>query len=250
MKFSLQPKFAPLAVMVGGLLAFLLRLWTLGSGPNELGLYEPKIIPWCLLVIVSLVVATVILLCVARLKNAGRYADHYPASVPGAAGNLIAAVAVLLSAFRAAEGAATGLWLATVLLGIGSAITLGIGALARYQGSRPAFWVHAVPCLFFALRIFLYCRTWGNIPQTGIFLLPLLASICVMFAMYQVTCYDVDLGNRQRCLFWNLYSIYLCIATLASCDDTLFYLAMAVFCATNQCSLRPIRRPRSPESGE
>lgn len=244
MKTIVQPKFAPLAVLAGSVLGFLLRLWTLGSGPNALGLYEPMIFPWCLLVLLSLAMAGLILLCTARLKNAGTYEDHFPASMLGAASSLLAAVAVLLSTFRVAESAAAGVWIITVLLGVGSAIALGIGALSRYVGSRPPFWVHALPCLFFALRIFLYCRSWGNVPQTGIFLFPFLASICVLFAVYQLTCYDVDMGNRRRSLFWSLFGVYLCIVAAASSDDLFFYLSMAAFLLTNHCCVLPIHRPK------
>lgn len=245
MKRIFKPDLAPLAVLFGGVAGFLLRLWTLGSGPDEQGLYEPMILPWCLLVMVSLAVAAVILLSISRLKDAGKYADHFPASKFGAATHILAAIGVLLSTFRAAEGTSAGLWMITVALGIGSTICLSLGALARLNGNRPPFWLHAVPCLFLALRSFLYCRAWGNVTQTGVFLFPFLASIFIIFAMYQLTCYDVDLGHRLRNLFWSLYGCYLCIISLAFCDDVVFYLSMGLFLLTNHCRLQPIHRPKS-----
>ena len=44
MKRIFKPDLAPLAVLFGGVAGFLLRLWTLGSGPDEQGLYEPMLI--------------------------------------------------------------------------------------------------------------------------------------------------------------------------------------------------------------
>ena len=121
--------------------------------------------------------------------------------------------------------------------------------LLKKNAGKPSFVLHAVPCLFFALRIFERCKAWSNIPQITIFLFQFLASICVMLAVYQLACFDVNLGKRKTCLFWSLSGVYFSLLSLPSGDEPLFYVGMAIWLLTNLCSVRPLKA-RKPQQTE
>lgn len=244
MKKYLHPKFLPLLVSAAGLIGILLRWWTIGTGPDRDSLYAPQPIAWALLWIVTIPTLGAVMLIGKRLKNPGRYSDNFPASPVGAAGCALAALGILVSG----QAPAAGDFLSTIayFLRLLSFATLALIALNRYQGKQPFFLLHTIPCLYFALRIFLLCRIWSNETQIGVFLFPFLASICVMLASYQLACFDVNLGKRKTCLFWSLSAVYFSMLALPGSDEPLFYIGMAAWLLTNLCSLRPLKA-RKPQ---
>lgn len=242
MKKFLRPKHLPTVVLLASVLGFLLRLWTLGAGPDNEGLYQPQPLAWALLWIVTALTLAAIVLSAGRLKNPGTYGDNFPASVLSAAGAAVAAFAILFSGLSAMTSATDILTSITGIAGVVGGVCMVLVAFARFRGENPGMLYHVVVCLFFALRIFGCCRDWSNEPQIAVFLFPFLASICVMLAAYQLTCFDVGLGKRRHSLFWSLSGIYFCILALPSGEDRLFYCAMAIWLATNLCSLRPLKR--------
>lgn len=249
MKKYLHPQFLPIIIPIASVLGFLLRLWTIGSGPDEEGLYAPQSIAWVLLWIVTGLTLLGILLLSSRLKCPGRYFDNFPKSVLGAAGCAVGAFGVMYSSLSSLT--ATGDLLAnlTGVLGIISAVALLLTAFSRFQGQKPSFVMHVVPCLFLALRIFDRCKHWSNETQISVFLFQFLASACVMLATYQLCCFDVNLGQRKSSLFWSLSSVYFCVLALPMGDEPLFYAGMALWLMTNLCSVRPLRTPK-PETAE
>ena len=246
MKKFLHPKFLPVLVAVSGLLGLVLRLWTMGSGPNKEGLYEPQPLAWALLWIVTIAVLAAIVLLSARLKNPGRYFDNYPPSRIGAVGCALAALGIMISALTTIISAPDLLASVTGILGVVSAMALLLTGFARYSGKKPSFALHAIACLFFALRIFQCCNNWSNMPQISVFLFQFLASICIMLATYQLTCFDVNLGKRRTSLFWSLSSVYFCCLSIPSGEEPMLYVGMAIWLLTNLCSLRPIKA-RKPQ---
>lgn len=247
MKKYLHPKFLPILVPAASVIGLLLRLWTIGSGPDAEGLYKPQPVAWTLLWIVTILALGAVVLMSAGLKNPGRFSDNFPASPVGAAGRVIAALGIMLSGLTILTKAENILGTLTGLLGMGSAVCLLLLGFARYQGRKTSFLLHAVPCLFFALRIFLLCRVWSNETQIGVFLFPFLASICVMLATYQLACFDVNLGKRRTSLFWSLSGVYCSLLAVPGSDEPMFYIGMAIWLLTNLCSLR-LLKARKPQS--
>lgn len=251
MKKYLHPKFLPILVPAAGVLGLLLRLWTMGSGPDPEGLYAPQPFAWTLLWIVTILTLGAVVLLSAKLKNPGRYSDNFPASPIGAAGHVAAALGVMMSALTILTASSALLYTLTGILGIGSSVCLLLLAFARYQGKKSSFLLHTIPTLFFAVRIFVLCRAWSNEPQIGIFLFQFFASICAMLASYQLACFDVNLGKRRISLFWSLSGVYCSLLALPGSGEPVFYIGMAAWLLTNLCSLRPLkaRKPQSaPES--
>lgn len=251
MKKFLQPKFLPLFTLAASLLGLILRIIAAIPGPDKDGLYASRPVTWVLLWLVTLAALAGIFLLARRLKNPGRYFDHFPKSLLGAIGCGAAALAVLLSgisgllsAFVTQPGAMMSIPLLSILtglLGIASAAGLAFSAYCRLTGKKTHFVTHAIPCLYFALRVFDCCRLWSNETQLGVFLFQFFASVCIMLATYQLCCYDVNLGNRRSSLFWSLASVYFCVLTLPMGEDLLFYSCMALWLMTNLCSTRPLK---------
>ena len=259
MKKYLQPKFLPLFVLAASVLGVILRLITIIPGADADGLYPSRPITWVLLWLVTLAALAGIFLMSAPLKNPGRYADHFSKSIPGAIGCAAAALAVLVTGVQgllaafAPQAPTPGalislplLGIVTGLLGIISAACLGFTAFCRFTGKKTHFLTHAIPCLYFALRVFDCCRMWSNETQSGVFIFQFLASVCVMLATYQLCCYDVNLGNRRSSLFWSLSALYFCALTLPLGKDLLFYACMGLWLATNLCSIRPLKAKAQP----
>lgn len=247
MKKYLRPKYLPILVPAAGLIGMLLRWWTIGSGPDKEGLYAPQPLAWTLLWIVTVLTLAAVVVLSAKLKKPGKYSDNFPASLPGAIGTGLAALGVGLCRQVFPISTANLLTTITNILGVITFAMLVLSALNRYQGKKPPFFVHAVPCVFFALRIFLLARVWSNASQVSVFLFPFLASICVMLASYQRACFDVNLGKRRASLFWSLSGVYFCLLALPGSDEPLFYIGMAAWLLTNLCSLRPLKA-RKPQN--
>lgn len=248
MKKYLHPKYLPLLVPIASMLGLLLRLWTMGGGPDKDGLYAPQPFAWVLLWIVTLITMTGIIFLSSGLKNPGRYFDNFPRSFAAAVGCAAGALGIMLSSLSMLMSAKDLLSALTGLFGIVSAVCLALTAFGRYKGKRIGFGLHAVPCLFFALRIFEHCKHWSNVTQTSVFLFQFLASICVMLATYQLCCFDVNLGNRKSSLIWSLSGVYFCVLALPMGEESLFYMGMILWLMTNLCSVRPLKTQKAPEA--
>lgn len=249
MKKFISPKYLPIFAAVCCLLGFLLRLWTLGGGPNDLGLFAHQPVAWILLWIVTLLFAVGVIVMAAPLKKPGKYTDHFSASLPGAIGNGAAAVGVILTMFRATGTPSTVMSIVMLVLAGGAAVGMCLAAAARLRGNRQPFWPYLLTCLLFGVRLFDRCRGWSENPQVGTYIFPFLASASLLLAVYYLTAYQVNMGSRRICLFYSFSAIYLCTVSLAYSEELLFYLCMIVFLATNLPSLRPLtKRTEAPEN--
>ena len=248
MKKYLHPKYLPLLVPIASVLSLLLRLWTMGGGPDQDGLYSPQPFAWVLLWILNFVTMAGIIILTGGFKNPGRYFDNFPPSPVAAAGCAAAALGIMYSSLTMLVSAKDLLSVLTGVSGAISAICLLLTAFGRYKGKRIGFVLHAVPCLFFALRIFEHCKHWSNVTQTSVFLFQFLASVCVMLATYQMCCFDVNIGNRKSSLLWSLSGVYFSVLALPMGEEPLFYAGVALWLMTNLCSVRPLKTQKAQES--
>ncbi len=239
-------KFFPFAhylALILGAAAITLRLIMLLGGTDERDLYPANHPAWIALCLLA-VAATVFFFLVSRHTEAKRsYRQNFPASLPGALGCLAGGAAI----------AATGLTELTDTLGLVLGITsvLGGGALIyggwlRLKGRKTPFFVHMLPCLYFALRIFSMGRILGAEPEISRYLFRFLAALATLMAAYQLWGFDVGLGHRNKSLFWSLTATVLSMAAIPGSPDKLLYLGTALWLITNLCSLAPARRARRP----
>ena len=252
MKKYLHPTYLPLLVSLASILGLVLRLWTMGGGPDGDGLYPSRPLAWALLWLVTALTLAGIYTLTRRLKNPGRYGDNFPVSPLGAAGCAAGGLGILYSALTTFFAAKDLLATLSGILGLVSAVALLLTAVSRYQGKKPNFLFHVIPCLYFALRIFDCCKHWSNVTQIGAFLFQFLASICIMLATYQLCCFDVNLGNRRSSLQWSLGGAYFCVLALPMGEDIYFYAGTLLWLMLNLCSVRPLKasQPQAAESTE
>lgn len=262
MRKIINSKTIPFLVIICSVIGLALRLWTIGDGADAFGLYAPKPLAWTVLWVFTAVVVAMIVFANWPLKKTGSYEENYPKSLFGMIGNVLAGIGVVLYSLPTVIGDTLpgGSFLfysvpwvdITGQPGIPDLIT-GIGGLAaggilivlgvfRFLGKKPNFLLHGVLCLYFALRLFNRCRFWSDEPQVGVIVLPFLASLTLMLASYQRTCFDVDLGNRRSSLLWSLLGVYLCVLALPSMEEIFFYGGCALWLLSDLCSLRPVKR--------
>ena len=244
MKKFINPALLTVAVPVLGAIGFLLRLWTIGSGPDADGLYPTQTLAWVVLLVFSALAAAVILLGSANLTKTGSYEHSYPKSLLGAIGCLLAAVGIFICAYKSMDPANRILDKITVILGFISAVCMLVTGYFRFTGKKCPFLFHTVIAIFLAIRAFNRCQLWSNEPQVGIFIFSFLASLSLMLAMYQRATFDVDLGKRSKSLFWSLLSVYLCLVAVPGETEMLFYGGMALWALTNLCNIAPV--PKAP----
>ena len=127
-----------------------------------------------------------------------------------------------------------------------------LAAYCRLQGKKPHFLCHAAPAAFFALRLFLLGKELGAEPEVSRYLFEMLASLAMVPACYQLWGFDVDLGKRDKCLFWMLTAAYLCIVAIVGMENWLLYLCCAAWLLTGCCKLqflpKPLRRAAATDN--
>ncbi len=234
------------AVLLAGGAGFLLNLWLLLSGTDEKGLYSPGHPAWFFLCVLSILVLAFVWFLTRRVGVNRNYRGNFSPSLPGAVGSAAAAVGLVVSGIGFLTGG-TGLLYAFIgLLGILSGAGLGLAAVCRYSGRNIHFSLHMLPCLYFTLRAFILGRQFGSEPEAARYLFPMLASLALIPASYQLWAFDVNLGDRRKSLFWSLLAAYLCIVSIPMGGE-LLYAAAAAWLLTNLCVLRYLRRrPAAP----
>ncbi len=247
MKKFINPTLLTVIVPIFGVIGFLLRLWTIGPGPDSEGLYPPQTLAWVLLAVCSVLATAVILLGSLNLTKTGAYEHSYPKSLFGAIGYILAAAGILICAYKSISPANRVLDNITMVLGFLSGACMLAAGYFRFTGKKCPFIFHTVVAVYLAIRAFNRCQQWSNEPQIGIFLFSFLASLSLMLAMYQRTTFDVDLGKRSKSLFWSLLSVYLCLAALPGEQEMLFYGGMAIWAMTNLCNTNPVPKTPAPE---
>lgn len=248
MKKIINSKNLPYIAIAGSIVGLLLRLWTIGKGPDSQGLYESNLPAWLVLWLFTGGLTAAVIVAVKSLKQPGSYGENYPRSIIGMIGYVAAGIACFVCGYQQMTGVEIGLM--DRLTAIGMLLSGGlliILSVLRLQGKKPSFLLHGLLCLFFALRLFNRCQLWSNEPQTGVIVLPFLASMSMMLAFYHRACFDVDLGNRRQMLFWSALGTYFCILAVMSFQEIWFYGGCALWLMTNLCSLRPDRKEKQTD---
>lgn len=239
-------RYANGIVLGAGALGMLLMLWLYSAGTDERGLYPANHPGWVLLwILTGLVVAFMWLL--SRQAGLGRnYRQNFPASFPAALGCLAGGVGLLSGGIHvmAEEGV---LQLLTGLCGIGGGLSLFLCGFCRYQGLKSRLPVHMMPCLFFALHMFVLGQEFGAEPELCRYLYRFFASAALVPACYWLWSFDVNLGRRPLCLFWCLIACYCSLVAVAGADQWLLYGGMAIWMLTALPTLRYLPKTTRPK---
>ena len=237
-------RYADVLVLFAGAVGLLLQLIIHLGGTDEKNLYPHNHPAWVLLCLFSVAVLVFLWALTRQVGVDTSFHKNFPASTLGAVTTALAAVGIAVTALATFNGKL----LNTLggLAGLLSAAGLLLAAWSRFRGQRPHFLCHAMPAAFFALRIFLLGQELGAEPEAVRYLFQMFASMALVLACYQLWGFAVDMGHRDKCLFWTLTSAYLCITAVAAKENWLLYLTCAPWMLTNCCSLKYLpKRMRS-----
>lgn len=229
-------RYADVLVLFTGALGLFLRLIIAMGGTDDKGLYPKNHPAWIILCILSVAVIAAVYLLTRQVGADQRYETNFPASLPGAVGAGLAAVGIAFAVFDIF--AFDVLSILVFVVGLASMGGLFLAAYCRLQGKKPHFLCHAAPAVFFALRLFLLGKELGAEPEVSRYLFEMLASLAMVPACYQLWGFDVDLGKRDKCLFWTLTAAYLCVVAIVGMENWLLYLCCAAWLLTGSCKLQ------------
>lgn len=240
-------RYADVFVLFSGALGLLLRLMVMLGGTDEKELYPARHPAWIIACVLAVLVVAAIWLLTRKVGMDNRYEVNFPRSVPGAVGCGLGAVGVLVTAISIPDSKM--LSLLVCVSGLLAAGGLGLAAYSRFMGKKPQFACFALCCVFFTLRVFLLGQTLGAEPESYRYLFEMLAALAVIPASYQLWGFTVDLGDRQKCLFWCLTAGFLSMVALINPDSWLLHLTMTAWLLTNLCPLKELRKQvRQPEA--
>jgi hypothetical protein len=70
------------------------------------------------------------------------------------------------------------------------------------------------------------------------YLFPFLSSLAMIPACYWLWSFEVDMGNRPKCLFWCLCAIYCNLVTAIGSDQWFLHLSMTLWLLTSMPRLK------------
>lgn len=245
MKKVFDSKYLPAIVTLCGGIGLLLRLQLYAVAVDGKNLLIPGHPLELLLLGLTAAVMAFIVIAAWPLYGSLRYSDNFPASKAGAVGGAAAAVGAGLTVLLA-DAQPGKLFLLWKLLGLLSALCLGLTAYCRLQGKRPHFLLHGAVSVFWLTHMICHYQRWSVNPQLQDYLYPLLASVALLMFSYYQTAFDVGSGKRRTLLAVGLAGAYFGIVSLSGSDTPLLYGGFAIWALTNLCSLTPVRRRPNP----
>ena len=195
-----------------------------------------------LLWLVTFLGTALVIMLVWRKKGSNRYEDNFSASVPAAAGTVLAAAAIGLTAVLKDAGMPGFLGLMWRGLGILSAGAMLFAAWCRYQGQRPPFLLHGVVCVFFAVHMVSHYQAWSGNPQLQDYFYDLGGIMLLMLFAYYQTAFDTDSGNRRMQLAAGLLAALWSFTAVSRTEFPLLYAACGIWALTDLCTLTPVSR--------
>ncbi len=229
----------PLIALCGGMAAMLLRFWFLLDGVDESGLYPRFHIAWILVCVLAAAMTLFFLLLSRQTDRQRPYEENFPASAIAATAYLAAALGIGIVSLRGFL-AASDLWgRLTHSLGLVCCGLLAWGGYLRLKGKPLPGLIHALPTLFFALRMFLIGKRMSADPETALFLFRFLASMATTLACYQLWGFSAEAGDRRKSCFWSLTAGFLCLTAAPGAEDLLLYAGVALWLLLDICSLQP-----------
>lgn len=225
-----------LTLLAGGV-GMLMMVWLRAGGPDERGLYPIAHPAWFLLWFLTLAVLVGLWLVTRHAGAKQGYRSNFTTSLPAAVGYVLGGTGMLITAIRMLAQMETLLVLAGAA-GIVGGVCLLFGAFLRLTGRQTLPIVHWSPCLFFMLELFSLGKSLGAEPEMCRYLFAFLSALAMLPACYWRWSFDVDLGNRQKCLFWCLCAAYFQLVAAVGSQDWLPHLSTAAWLLTSLPKLK------------
>jgi hypothetical protein len=229
-------KFLPYANYLAagaGIAAALLHQWTLSVDTDGNGLYPAFHPGW----IGYLVVMTATLICLflmtrACVKN-GLWQANFSGGLLPMLGQLVAAIGLTVYGIGQLE-LCWSLRCISGALALGSAVALIIATVLQHQKQNNFGILYLLPCLFFALQLFLLGKAYRTETQLLRFGPQFFACAASALASYELMGFGAGIGNRKRSLLCSLSAAALCFAASSS---SWVYLLLGLWHLLSHCSL-------------
>lgn len=244
MKHPFHPKRIPSITLTAGVLGFILRTWLFTAGVDSKGLLRPDHPANILLFILTADVMLALLLYLRTLTGSLPYKKLFKRSVPAAVGCIVAAVGILVTDFYELSLQHENVTVISCVLGVLASVCLVFLAVCRLRSIRPNILLHGCVTVYLMIHLVSQYQVWSSEPQLQEYCFQLLASVFLMLSTYHRTVLDAHSGNRRSYVFFNYGALFFCCLSLYG-EGWLFYLAMAVYTATSECSLKPVRAERT-----
>ena len=240
MKRSLINKIIPwLAPALG--LPGAAAMWAVYEfGTDEKGLILPFHISALAVWVITAAMLGSLVYLIRNVEDTSGYRRLFPDSRLAALGTLIAAVSILATVVESLTAMDEPVRMLSGLLKIVAGIALIYLAWCRWKNVRGSFLAWAAATAYMLLRIMFEYRTWSMEPELLQYLFPLLASVCMVLAMYHRMAFAVKMGSRKQYLFFTQFGAFCCLLALPG-TRVPFYLGMAVWAMTDRCSLKAVK---------
>ena len=240
MKRSLINKILPLLAPVLGLLGAV-AMWALFAfGTDDRGLlisFHPAALTVWLLTAVMIVSLLALL---RKMEDTAGHRRLFPESHLAAFGTLCAAVGILATVVESLTAMDEPIRIISGVLKLAAGIALIYLAWCRWKNVRGSFLAWVAVTAYMLLRIMFEYRSWSTQPEVLEFFFPLLASVCMVLAMYHRTAFCVKMGSRSQFLFFTQLGAFCCLVALPT-EPAPFYAGMALWAMLDRCSLKVVK---------
>lgn len=216
-----------------GILAALLRQWTLVAGRDEKGLYPAAHPGWIGYLLVMAAAVVVIYLMTRDCGKNGTCQTNFPVGIFPILGQLAAACGIVICCLPLLQGRLFDLICG--ILGLCAAGALLMLSWQRFQQRPPFAPAYLLPCLFFAAQLFRLGKQYGTETQLLCFLPQFLACAASALASYELMGCSAEDGSRKKSLFWSLSAAALCFAAVPGASW--MYSAVGLWHLLDHCTL-------------
>lgn len=242
-------KHLPRYVLICGGIGLLLRIWLL-AGVDEKGFLVANPVATTLLWVVSVGVPVALFFLTRELTEAKKYAFNFPPSPIAAIGTWLAALSIFIHSILSFPDSQDAIDVISGIFGVLSAAALVLAGLCRRNGRRPNFLLHCLVAVYLMLRLICQYRHWSADPQVLDYCFSILATVCLMLAVYHRAAFDLGSGSRQCYAFFCLTCGFFCCLSLVGWEDILYYLGIGAWMFTDLCNLIPLKGQGKFHRGE
>lgn len=229
MKKYIRNLLCPSVVAVGALGA-ILRFWLFNTGIDDRNLLRTDHPAHIMLLVLMGLVMVALALLVWKFPKQLR--KPLPGSLVGFWGCMVAAVGILIANVLELTSAKDSVTVVCAVIGVLAAFSLLYMGLRRKSGHRGSMIAFVLIMLYFMTHLIQQYRMWSAQSQVQIYFFPLMASVFLMLFAYHRVALDVNGNHLRRYIFFNQAALFCCLLSLNT-DSWLFYLAMAVWAATD-----------------
>jgi len=245
-KVNIKPKQLKYVILMAGAAGLILRTLLYAVGIDGRGLLTENHPVSIALGVLTAASAAVLLFFGLGISGSKEYNNAHPASSGAAMGCFALMAGLAMTAVREFGEFSVLLHLIIWVLGIVSTVAMGYVGVCRLTGKKPYFLLHAVLCIYFALRMVSRYRIWSSDPQLQDYCFYLCAYVALMLTAYHQAAFDADMGKHRALWIFSLAATYLCCLSLKGTQDIWLLLGSGIWAFTNLTNLSRRRRRVRP----